>query len=127
MAKKPRNSDHALLCGMVAGALSKIDPDGPMGKFEVQMLTKDGDYLDGLIISRPSGVYLVRITPGTFYDETEVEELQRALAEDGAKVEELEEKVEELTAKLRSAEKRLDEGYAKIARFYRMKYGVKYE
>jgi len=52
----PADGNHALLIGMVWGSLMR-DLDAET------IIDENGDYLDTIRVRRPSGVYLIRITP----------------------------------------------------------------
>lgn len=52
-----RDSNHALLCGQVFGALMQHSAED----FQVQPVMNDGDYTNVVEIERPSGVYRVRV------------------------------------------------------------------
>lgn len=57
-----QSPNHALLCGIIWGALMKIEQDHPdMGKFEALPVIEGGGYTNQLIIERPSAKYLVEI------------------------------------------------------------------
>ena len=56
---KPANGDHALLIGMIVGALGELNKIVPT---EVELLTdEDGDYQNQIRLTRGSGSYLVTI------------------------------------------------------------------
>lgn len=65
---RPEGANHALLVGLVLGALMKVGADlqlqkDELGEFMVEPLMEDGSYTNQLRIMRPSGSYLVTIEP----------------------------------------------------------------
>ena len=55
------DANHALLVGMIAGVLMGAQEDFPA--FEVDSVLVEGDYTNEIIITRPSGVYRVKVDP----------------------------------------------------------------
>jgi hypothetical protein len=56
-AKLPKGGNHALLIGTVLGALQGV------GLLEAMPVMDEGRYTDTLVITRPSGTWLLRIAP----------------------------------------------------------------
>jgi hypothetical protein len=55
-AQLPRGSNHALLIGEVQGALMAC-------RLDVEMVMRGENYTDTLKVNRPSGAWLVRVSP----------------------------------------------------------------
>jgi hypothetical protein len=56
---RPLGANHALLCGMVAGALACVESDN----FEVTSEVDGNDFTGRTLITRPSGVWAVEVVP----------------------------------------------------------------
>jgi hypothetical protein len=56
---RPLGGNHALLCGMVAGALARVERDD----FKVTSEVDGNDYTGRTLITRPSGVWAVEVVP----------------------------------------------------------------
>lgn len=56
---RPLGGNHALLCGMVAGALANVEaPD-----FKVTAEVDGDDFTGRTLVTRPSGVWAVQVVP----------------------------------------------------------------
>lgn len=60
---RPLGPNHALLCGLVTGALLGVHPLQDVGRFEVEPEVDGADFTGRTLIRRASGTWAVSVAP----------------------------------------------------------------